>query len=108
MRFAGVGMLAVMFVGLLVAMTGKMFGTQWVTYLGVVLVISAMFVLAAFALLWETRPRRRTSKPIHIPSPQPILEKADTTNKLLPVGEVDYIPSVVENTTDLLETRAKR
>lgn len=64
--------------------------------------IGGMFSIAAYSLTRQMRPRSPRPKfdpPLH---PEPLM-KADTTNKLLPVGENDYIPSITEPTTDLLK-----
>ena len=105
-RIAGVGVLGLMFIGLLVAMFGKMFEMKWLSYLGLVVLFTAAFIMAAYALLRETRPRRR---PGAVPDPGTLsIEKADTTNKLPPMSG-DFVPSsVVENTTELLEVPVKR
>jgi predicted nucleic acid-binding Zn ribbon protein len=124
---AGVGVLAMIFVGLLVAIFGKMFEMKWLAYLGLVILFTGAFIIAAYGLMRETRPRRRKSahqtknatqyqpensaqlesERADMTTPQSI-EKADTTNKLLPPTDPDYIPSVVEDTTHLLKTPAKR
>jgi hypothetical protein len=65
--------------------------------------VFGMFIIAAYSVMWELRPRKRALNTANTPTPTPSIEKADTTSKLLPVGDADYIPSVVENTTDLLE-----
>jgi len=108
-RAAGLAVLAMMFVGLLINIGGKMFEVMWVSYLGLVILFTGAFIFAAYAFLRETRPRR-LAKPLpeEPVSAQLVLEKADTTNKLLPLSDPDYIPSVVDNTTELLETPAKR
>ena len=110
-RVGGVVILGVMFAGLLVAIFGKMFEMPWLKFLGLVVLLTGAFVIAAYAYLGETRPRKRAKvkiPPKTFPSADLIIEKADTTNKLLPVGVDDYIPSVIDDTTELLETPAKR
>lgn len=62
-----------------------------------------VFIIAAYGVMWELRPRKRVLNRADTPTSAPSIEKADTTSKLLPVADADYIPSVVENTTDLLE-----
>lgn len=104
-RIAGVVVLGLMFAGLLVAMGGKMFDMRWLAYLGLVVMMTCAFIMAAYAFLRETRPRKRAPRSVEAPLAVLTVEKADTTNKLLPVGDNDYLPSVVENTTNLLETR---
>src|SRR5205809_6754852 len=110
-RVGGVILLGFIFAGLLTAMGGKMFEMRWLAYLGLVVMMTAAFVMAAFAFLRETRPRGRTMKQGDVPAFSTTVEKADTTNKLLPLGQEDYIdpvPSVIESTTSLLETPLKR
>jgi predicted nucleic acid-binding Zn ribbon protein len=109
-RLAGLGVIAMMFIGLLVAMFGKMFEMRWLSYLGLVVMFTGAFIIAAYGFLRETRPRKRAKNRANnvLPTPSLSVEKADTTSKLLPVGDDDYIPSVIENTTNLLETPAKR
>jgi predicted nucleic acid-binding Zn ribbon protein len=108
-RAAGVAVLALMFVGLMVAMFGKMFEIRWLAYFGLAILMSGAFVIAVYGFLRETRPRRRiAARPAGSSTAQLSVEKVDTTSKLLPLGEDDFIPSVVENTTNLLETPVKR
>lgn len=111
-RLAGVVVLAVIFVGLLVGIGGKMFEMRWLSYLGLVVMFTGSFVIGVYAFLKETRPRRRANNQIDTPTPaiSPAISdmKADPTNKLLPLGEDDYIPSVAEDTTELLQIPAKR
>lgn len=93
------------FGGLLVALTGKMLELRWLTFTGVFIMIGGIFLVAAYSLLRQSRPRKR--KATQPQQPEPAL-RADTTNKLLPIGNNDFIPSVVEGTTDLLKTPASR
>lgn len=93
------------FGGLLTAMGGKLFGVKWITFTGLFIMIGGIFLVAAYGLLRETRPRKRKAKPVA--PPEPVL-RADTTNKLLPIGDNDFIPSVVEPTTELLKTPVGR
>ena len=96
--------LMLVFGGLLMAMSGKLFDLRWLIFAGVFVMIGGMFFIAAFAWLRETRPRKR--KAVLLPQTKS-LEPADTTNKLqLPIGENDFIPSVVDATTNLLEIPA--
>ena len=107
-RAAGVALLGVMFAGLMVAISGKMFEMRWLAYLGLLVLMSGAFVFAVYGFLRETRPRRLATRTLETPRARVSVEKVDTTNRLLPVGDDDYIPSVAENTTNLLETPAKR
>src|SRR5262245_51080701 len=96
-RVGGVVVIGLVFAGLLVAMFGKMFDMRWLSYLGLVVMFTGAFIIAAYGFLRETRLRRRAPRTDRkLAQPSPIeLERADTTNKLLPVGDADYIPSVV-------------
>jgi hypothetical protein len=95
--------LLLIFGGLLTAMAGKLWSVKWVTFTGVFIMIGGMFLVAAYGLLRQSRPRSRKRKPL--PPSEPLL-RADTTNKLLPIGDNDFIPSVVDPTTELLTTPA--
>jgi hypothetical protein len=97
-----------MFAGLMVAIFGKMFDMRWLAYLGLAVMMTGAFVIAAYGFLRETRPHRRAHPGIAPPVVRTSVEKADTTNKLLPVGNDDYIPSVVEESTELLKSRLER
>jgi predicted nucleic acid-binding Zn ribbon protein len=89
------------FVGIVVGIAGGMAELRWLKNTGVLLAITGMFSIVAGNLILQMRgPQRLTRR--HDPEP-PNFERADTTNKLLPLGQNDYIPSVVENTTDLLQ-----
>lgn len=85
----------------MVAIMGKMIDMRWLVFTGVFICIGGMFLMAALAMFRETRPKKRT--PRQVPEPAP-LTRADTTNKLLPIGENDFIPSVTDATTNLLKT----
>jgi hypothetical protein len=97
----GLVALTFMFGGIMVALTGKMLDLSWLTFLGVFISIGGMFLMALLGLLGQSRTRKRKS--IHIAQMETQL-RADTTNKLLPIGENDFIPSVTEATTNLLKT----
>jgi len=99
-------MLMLMFAGLLVAMGGKLWAVKWVIFTGLIIMFGAIFCVAAYGLLLQTRPRR--SKSISTPQRQPDVLAADTTNKLLPIGDDDFIPSVVDDTTELLKIPSNR
>ncbi|CAN5368764.1 hypothetical protein BH10ACI2_BH10ACI2_19290 [soil metagenome] len=93
--------LVLAFGGLMVAMMGKMVDLRWLIFAGVFILIGGMFLIATLSMLQQSRPRKRKVVEVHPPA-EPL--RADTTNKLLPIGENDFIPSVVEGTTDLLKT----
>ncbi len=102
-QIVGLLILTLTFGGLLLAMTGKLFDLRWMIFTGVFVMIGGMFCVAAAALLRQSLPRKRKRKTVE--QPEPMLG-ADTTNKLLPIGDNDFVPSVVEKTTDLLKTPA--
>lgn len=97
--------LVMAFGGILIAMTGKIADVRWVTFTGAFISIAGMFAIAALSLLWQSRPRKRKASPLPLPG---VLSHADTTNKLLPIGDNDFIPGVTERTTDLLKEPAIR
>ena len=102
----GLLMLMLMFSGLLIAMGGKLWAVKWVIFTGLLIMFGGIFCIAAYGLLGATRPRR--SKRTSTPQQQPEILRADTTNKLLPIGDDDFIPSVVDDTTELLKIPSNR
>jgi hypothetical protein len=90
----------VIFVGIMTGISGDMAGLRWLKFTGVFIAIAGMFSIAGASLIMSM-PKNGRRKPKHI-DPPTSLERADTTNKLLPIAETDYVPSIVENTTDLL------
>jgi hypothetical protein len=107
-RAWGLFALMLVFAGLLVAMGGKIWSVKWVIFSGLVIMLGGVFCIAALGLLRETRQRRPKAKRVPAPVQQPELTRADTTNKLLPITHSDFIPSVIEDTTDLLRTPVSR
>lgn len=99
----GLFALMLIFGGLLIAMGGKIWAVKWVIFSGLIIMFGGTFGIAAYGLLRQTRPKK--SKPASQPASA---LRADTTNRLLPVGDNDYIPSVVDDTTELLKTPAAR
>ena len=99
-------MLMLIFGGLLVAMGGKLWAVKWVIFAGLLITFGGMFCITAYAMLHQSGPRK--SKRASPRSAEPVTLAADTTNKLLPVGDNDFLPSVVENTTELLGARVPR
>lgn len=89
----------------MIALTGKMMDLKWLTFTGVFISIGGMFLMAAFSMLRQSQSRNRKARP-H-PQPEPLFH-ANTTNKLLPIGNNDLIPSVTEATTNLLKTPANK
>ncbi len=102
----GLIFIAMTFGGIMLALAGKMMEVKWLTFTGVFIAIGGMFLIAAYSLVSQSLPRRR--KPASPIQTVAELERADTTNKLPPIGENVFIPSVVEDTTDLLPTPASR
>ena len=103
------GLIALMLIfgGMLIAMGAKMWAVKWLLFTGLVITFGGMFAIAAYGLLLQTRPRR--SKPNAIGTPQQEILRADTTNKLLPIPDNDFIPSsVVDDTTELLKTPVRK
>src|SRR4051812_34555993 len=107
------------FAGLIVAVTGGMVDLRWLKFTGVYIMLAGFLSLVAGNLILqriaETRTRwriadertrrHRSSSPEHSRE----IDRADTTNKPLPVGENDFIPpTVVEHTTKHLKQPASR
>ena len=93
---------AVIFLGVVAGMSGDMAGLKWLKFTGVFIALAGMFSMAGASILMSM-PKAARPKPQKGLQP-PTLERADTTNKLLPIGENDFIGSVTENTTELLQT----
>lgn len=97
--------LAMAFGGILLALAGKMADLSWLVFAGVFISIGGMFMIAAIPLLRRSGPPKRKAATSQQPES---LTPAVTTNKLLPIGENDFIPSVTERTTELLKQPANR
>ena len=108
-RAWGLIVLMMIFGGLLVAMAGKLWATKWVIFVGLLIMFGGIFANAAYGLLRQIYPIRSklAAERDSIVEEENVL-RADTTNKLLPIGENDFIPSAVESTTDLLNVPASR
>jgi hypothetical protein len=92
--------LSMAFGGIIVALFGRMLlHIDVVVLVGVLLSICGMFFIAAYPLLRRSlRPRTNiigTSQPESLAAAEP-------TNKLPPMSANDFVGSVTENTTDLL------
>ena len=99
------------FGGIMIALAGKMLELSWLTFTGVFIAVGGMFLMAAFSMIRQPRPQRggaNIPKTLPTARPESEPERAGTTNKLLPIGENDFLPSVIENTTELLTTPASR
>ena len=102
--------LVLIFGGLLTAMAGKMWDMKPVLFFGLIITFSGMFGIAAYGMLQQSRPKRKrrsVSAPPQAAS-QPELSRADTTNKLPPLNENEFTPSVIDDTTELLKTPLSR
>ena len=92
--------LAAMFLGLLVALTGSIIlQMDTVKFAGLVGMISGIFLIA-YASVGPSRSSIKMARP----KSQAALPKAETTKKLDPMDARDFVPSVTERTTNLLET----
>lgn len=93
--------LLVIFGGIMAALGGDMAGVRWLKFTGVIIAIAGMFSMVASSLILEMlSPKPSQVKRTHAPVS---VERAGTTNKLLPVGENNFAASVVEDTTELLK-----
>ena len=101
----GIFALMLIFGGLLVAMGGKIWAVKWVIFSGLIIMFSGIFGIAAFGLLRQTRSRKR--RPTALPGKEPGMLRADTTNKLPALDPSDFVPSVVDDTTELLKVPAE-
>jgi hypothetical protein len=101
LRTWGLIALLLAFGGVFAAMSGKMFDLRWLIFAGTFIMLTGAFILLIVAFLYDTRPRKGRINPA--PNLEP-LSSSDATNRLLPIGNNDYIPSVTEKTTDLLKT----
>ncbi|CAN5331902.1 hypothetical protein BH10ACI3_BH10ACI3_16100 [soil metagenome] len=88
------------FGGIMLALSGKIIDIRWMLFAGVFISIFGMFFIAAFPLLRSSLRRKPRLDVVDQPGPQ---LAAPTTRKLSPIGDSDFIPSVVEGTTELLK-----
>lgn len=90
-----------MFAGLSIAVTGSMLlHLDLVIYVGVLMNFLGMFLIGYPSVIPVGR-----KKPVLPASAQPdALTPAETTKKLTPVNNIDFIPSVIEGTTELLRS----
>ena len=98
----GIVALVFIFGGILVAMSGKMWDVKWLLFTGLIFAFTGMFGIAAFGLMQQGGRRQRPRPTVKPVQQRPEMLKADTTNKLPPIGEDAAIPSVVDDTTELL------
>ena len=95
------------FGGMLIAMGGKMWAVKWITFLGLVITFGGMFGIAAYGLMQQTRPRKKRAA-ASAQTKEPEALRADTTRKLPPLDDTDFVPSVIDDTTELLKTPVRR
>jgi hypothetical protein len=89
------------FAGIIVAILGtKLFSSETVKLIGVLIAITGMFVVPISSLI----PRRRVStQPAPLTHDDEYLTPAPATKKLAPITGFEPVGSVTENTTDLLK-----
>ena len=101
-----------MFLGIFVGVTGGIVELRWLKFTGVYITLIGFVSLVGGNLIlqriaetktrWriaEEKAKRRSTRPA-----DDLNHRADTTNKLLPVGQDDFVPSsIVENTTSFLK-----
>jgi hypothetical protein len=108
MRAWSLVVLMMVFGGLLTAMGGKIWATKWVIFMGLLITFGRVFCIAAYSLLRQmSSGAKRSVEAGPLPDTE-LAGRADTTNKLLPVADNDFIPSAVEDTTELLKVPARR
>jgi hypothetical protein len=102
-----IGLLS-MFAGILVVLFGGFLGSNTIAFIGGVLALLSLGVMATGGFLSERPRRNRTAEaqPTHVEIEQPALEKGDTTNRLPPRSADDHFPaSVTEQTTTKLRRK---
>ena len=93
------------FIGVAIGLVGKMLLHQdIITVVGVLASLAGMF-LTAYPYLSPVRPQRYDVNPDAQPQ---ALAPVQPTKKLAPMDDIDFVPSVTEGTTELLETPASR
>ena len=88
-----------------VVLLGGLLGTNAIALIGFVLAVLSFVVMAVGGILAEHPRRSQTSKggPSSIPNAGPMLEKAETTNRLSAAPAANHFPaSVTEETTTKL------
>ena len=92
----------IMFIGVAIGVIGKkLIHDDIVTVVGVLMSLAGMF-LTAYPYLSPSR-RQHDSRP---PSQPEVLTQSPSTKYLYPESNIEYVSSVTERTTDLLETPA--
>ena len=104
-RAHGLGLwgLIIMFIGVAIAVVGEMLmHEEMITVVGVLVSLLGMF-LTVYPYL-SPSPRQKGDS---IPASQPeVLTRSQPTRYLPPESSIEYVPSITERTTDLLETAA--
>ena len=90
------------FGGIIIALTGRMLlDEKLIVYLGVITSIIGMMSIAMISMTSGRRPKKRIRS---VAAAQPAtLPPAESTMKLPPMNAFDSMPSVIDNTTDLLK-----
>lgn len=92
----------IMFIGVAIGVVGKkLVHDDIVTVVGILFSLAGMF-MTAYPYLSPSR-RQHDSGP---PSPPEVLTQSQSTRYLSPESNIEYVSSVTERTTDLLETPA--
>lgn len=100
---------ALSLIGVLIAMGGKLADSKLIVFAGAFMIVATMLfgVLGAYLVAMRPRPRLKRTSIANNPAEPELLQRADTTNKLLPIANADdFIPTVTEATTDLLTVPA--
>ena len=95
------------FASVLVVLCGGFLGSNTIAFIGAVFSVLSLAVMATGGILNEGRRRNRTTnaRPTLVKNDLPMLEKADTTNRLPPIAADDHFPaSVTEHTTSKLRS----
>jgi zinc-ribbon domain len=94
----------IMFIGAAIGVIGKkLVHDDIVTVVGILVSLAGMFI-TVYPYLAPSR-RRHDSGP---PSPPEVLAQSPSTKYLSPEGNIEYVSSVTERTTDLLEAPVPR
>ena len=92
--------------GALVVVFGKFADSKTMALIGTVFALLSFGVMITAAMLGESSGRKTAARTAQAQAEQPILEKADTTNRLPPVSAQDHFPaSVTEETTAKLRMK---
>lgn len=93
------------FGGIIIALTGKMLlDEKIIVYLGVITSIIGMMSIAMIPMTSGRRTKKRTR---NVAEQAAALPPVESTMKLPPMNAFDSIPSVIDNTTELLKEPAR-